>query len=100
VNVGFNDCVTLDNIIEQYGFDKAFQVYSEQQKPNGDAIATLSIKNFDKLANPKHILHKQIEVKISQLFPNHFCSRYRAIFYGDYSYAEAKRISEKNEQIL
>jgi kynurenine 3-monooxygenase len=87
VNVGFNDCVTLDGIIEQHGFGKAFEIYSERQKPNGDAIATLSIQNFDKLANPKHILFKQLEIKISQLFPNNYCSKYRAVFYGEHSYS-------------
>lgn len=52
VNVGFNDCVVLDQIIEKNGFAKAFELFDKEQKKNGDAIAELSIKNFDKLANP------------------------------------------------
>ncbi len=53
VNFAFNDCVVLDSCIEKYGFgQKAFDEYSKIQKPNGDAVATLSIQNFFKLANP------------------------------------------------
>lgn len=51
VNVGFNDCVVLDQLIEKYGFGKAFEHYDKIQKKNGDAIADLSIKNFNRLAN-------------------------------------------------
>lgn len=43
------------------------------------------------------ILSKQIEIKVSNLFPQAYCSRYRAVFYGDYTYKEAKDISDKNE---
>ena len=57
----------------------------------------MSIDNFVRLADPKMILSKQIEIKVSNLFPPAYCSRYRAVFYGDYTYKEAKDISDKNE---
>lgn len=98
--MGFNDCVVLDQIIEKVGFGKAFEAFDKEQKKNGDAIADLSIKNFDKLANPARILQKLIEIKVSRLFPNHYCSLYRAVFYGDYSYYEAQQVAVKNEKIL
>lgn len=60
----------------------------------------MSIKNFDRLANPIFLLKKLTEIKISQLFPHHYCSHYRAVFYSEHSYEEAKLISEKNEKIL
>lgn len=34
------------------------------------------------------------------MFPHHYCSRYRAVFYSDYTYSEAKEISQKNDEIL
>lgn len=43
VNVGFNDCVVLDQFVEKYGFGKAFEYYDKEQKKNGDAIAHLSM---------------------------------------------------------
>lgn len=57
VNFAFSDCVLLDNCIELHGFtSKAFDEYNRIQKPNADAAASLSLKNFDKLANPKRII--------------------------------------------
>lgn len=41
----------------------------------------MSIKNFQKLSDPKLILHKLIDVRLGQLFPNNYCSKNRAIFY-------------------
>jgi len=43
VNVGFNDCVVLDQFVEKYVFGKAFEYYDKEQKKNGDAIAHLSM---------------------------------------------------------
>jgi kynurenine 3-monooxygenase len=40
VNVGFDDCLYLDKVIDQYGFtEEAFNEYFKLQKPKADALA-------------------------------------------------------------
>ncbi|MCZ0953628.1 MAG: FAD-dependent monooxygenase, partial [Rhodospirillaceae bacterium] len=48
MNCGFEDCAELDRLIELHDHDweAIFPAYEDARKPNGDAIAELSMRNF------------------------------------------------------
>lgn len=51
VNVGMDDCFNFDKVIEKYGFsEKAFEEYFKLQKPKADALADITLDNFETLS--------------------------------------------------
>jgi kynurenine 3-monooxygenase len=65
MNCGFEDVRMLDELIDAHhgDWDKIFEEYSEQRKPDGDAILDLALQNFiemrDLVGDPK--IHPQKE---------------------------------------
>src|SRR5690606_13058302 len=74
MNAGFEDISVLDDLIVEYKNDwkTIFQEYQILRKPNADAIAELSYRNFiemsAKTASPDFLLRKKIE--------NHFAAQH------------------------
>ncbi len=66
MNAGFEDIFVLNQIIKKHDDDweTIFQEYQQERKPNADAIAELSYRNFiemsSKTADPKFLLQKKI----------------------------------------
>jgi len=106
MNAGFEDVYELDQIIEKYGDDwkKIFEEYQEQRKPNADAIAELSFRNFmemsHKTADPKFILRKKIEKKFSDLFPELWTPLYSRVTFSNKPYKEALDIGDQQAAIM
>ena len=75
MNCGFEDCAELDALIGKHDHDweQIFPAYENARKPNGDAIAELSKRNFiemsDLSGDAGFQLRKKIEAKFSKLFP-------------------------------
>ncbi|NJL11875.1 MAG: hypothetical protein HC913_01910 [Microscillaceae bacterium] len=48
MNASFEDCLVLDNILDNWEGNMAelFAEFEKQRKPNADAIANLAIENF------------------------------------------------------
>ncbi|MEP1985643.1 MAG: NAD(P)/FAD-dependent oxidoreductase, partial [Maribacter dokdonensis] len=67
MNAGFEDIYVLDQLIQEFGDDweRIFTTYQEKRKPNADAIAELSYRNFiemsSKTADANFLLQKKIE---------------------------------------
>ena len=65
MNAGFEDIFVLDEIIQEFGDDweKIFDTYQKRRKPNADAIAELSYRNFvemsSKTADANFLLHRK-----------------------------------------
>ena len=70
MNCGFEDCAALHALIAQHDHDWAaiFPAYEQARKPNGDAIAELSKRNFvemsDLSGDPSFQLQKQDRGKV------------------------------------
>ncbi len=107
MNAGFEDVFELDQIIEKLGDDdwKAiFETYQEQRKPNADAIAELSYRNFmemsQKTADPNFILRKKIEKKFSEHYPELWEPLYSRVTFSNRPYSEAMSYGEAQAQIM
>jgi len=107
MNAGFEDVFELDQIIEKLGdndWQAIFEAYQEKRKPNADAIAELSYRNFiemsSKTANPLFILQKKIEKKFSATYPDLWMPLYSRVTFSNKPYAEALNLGDKQEEIM
>ena len=107
MNCGFEDCAELHRLIElhDHDWDAIFPAYEEARKPNGDAIAELSKRNFiemsDLSGDTLFQLRKIIEAKFSQRHPDLWMPLYSMVtFSPDVPYAEALRIGDEQNRVM
>jgi len=106
MNAGFEDCVVLDRIMDQYGDDwgQVFREYQQARKPNADAIADMAVGNFvemrDLVADPKFLLRKKIEAHIHRHFPHQWNPQYAMVTFSLMPYAEARRIGQRQDKLM
>ncbi len=106
MNAGFEDIYVLDTIIEKHGDDweTIFKEYQESRKPDADAIAELSYRNFmemsAKTADPEFLLQKKIERKFAEKHPDKWLPVYWRVTFSDRPYSEALAIGDAQEAIM
>ena len=106
MNAGFEDIFELSKIIEKYGdnWEQIFSNYQETRKPNADAIAELSYRNFmemsAKTANPKFLLQKKIEKLFAEKYPDKWIPAYWRVTFSDRPYSEALSVGDAQEEIM
>jgi len=107
MNCGFEDCAELDALITKHDhdWDQIFPAYENARKPNGDAIAELSKRNFvemsDLSGDSKFQLRKMIEAKFSMRFPQLWTPLYSMVtFSPDVPYSEALRIGDEQNKVM
>ncbi|WP_425237993.1 FAD-dependent oxidoreductase [Ulvibacterium sp.] len=106
MNAGFEDIYFLDQLMGQYGDDweTIFRAYQEERKPNADAIAELSYRNFkemsSKTADPGFLLQKKIEKRFAEKHPNKWIPAYSRVTFSNKPYAEALAIGDAQEEIM
>lgn len=106
MNCSFEDVIVMDECIEKYGNDwnKIFDEYQKERKPNADAIADLAIQNYYEMADKvgdKHFLHKKfIEHELSDLYPDKFKSQYELTTFSLSPYKYALDQGKKNDILL
>jgi kynurenine 3-monooxygenase len=107
MNCGFEDCAELNALIatHNHDWDKIFPAYERARKPNGDAIAELSKRNFvemsDLSGDKRFQLRKKIEAKFSALYPELWTPLYSMVtFTPELPYAEALRIGDLQNALM
>lgn len=106
MNAGFEDISVLQEMIEKYSNDwkTIFSEYEISRKPNADAIAELSYRNFmemsSKTADPNFILQKKIEKHFSDKFPEKWIPLYSRVTFSTRPYSEALAIGDFQEKIM
>lgn len=106
MNAGFEDISVLYEMIEKYGDDweAIFSEYQKSRKPNADAIAELSYRNFlemsSKTADDKFLLQKKIEKWFSDKHPEKWIPLYSRVTFSDRPYAEALAIGDYQNAIM
>ena len=106
MNAGFEDISVLNEMIQLYGDDwKAIlSEYQKSRKPNADAIAELSYRNFmemsTKTADEKFLLQKKIEKVFSDKHPDLWIPLYSRVTFSDRPYAEALAIGDAQNGIM
>jgi kynurenine 3-monooxygenase len=107
MNAGNEDCKVLNDLLDQYGDDNWAEVltrYAAKRKPNGDAIADLSMRNFvemrDLVADPKFLLRKKIEGHLQAKHPDKWLPLYSQVKFSDIEYKEAWKEGLRHDRIM
>ncbi|MGO4920816.1 FAD-dependent oxidoreductase [Maribacter spongiicola] len=106
MNAGFEDIFVLDEIIKEFGDDweRIFSTYQKKRKPNTDAIAELSYRNFmemsSKTADTNFLLQKKIEKHFSAKHPEKWIPAYSRVTFSNRPYAEALAEGDAQENIM
>ena len=106
MNAGFEDIYMLNKIIDKHGnnWEAIFKEYQETRKPNADAIAELSYRNFmemsSKTADPKFLLQKKIEKRFAKKYPDKWIPAYSRVTFSERPYTEALAIGDAQEKIM
>jgi len=106
MNAGFEDIYSLNTIIGKHGdnWEAIFQEYQKVRKPNADAIAELSYRNFiemsSKTADTNFLLQKKIEKHFAAKHPKKWIPVYSRVTFSNRPYAEALSIGDKQEVIM
>lgn len=107
MNCGFEDCAELNRLIVEHDhdWDSIFPAYENARKPNGDAIAELSKRNFvemsDLSGDRRFQLQKKIEAKFNEAYPDLWTPLYSLVtFSPNVSYAEALRIGDEQKAVM
>ncbi|GEL10930.1 kynurenine 3-monooxygenase [Flavobacterium glycines] len=106
MNAGFEDITVLYEMMLVYGDDweKVFSEYEKSRKPNADAIAELSYRNFlemsTKTADDKFLLQKKIEKWFSDKHPDKWVPLYSRVTFSDRPYVEALAIGDFQNAIM
>ncbi|MGC6414167.1 MAG: FAD-dependent oxidoreductase [Bacteroidia bacterium] len=106
MNCSFEDCVILDQCIEEIGGDwnNILKEYQKSRKPNADAIADLAIQNFvemrDLVGLPDFLHKKSIEKKLVDALPGEYRTQYERVTFSNDPYREALLAGEKNDEFI
>jgi kynurenine 3-monooxygenase len=106
MNAGFEDITVLNSFIKQYGNDwlSIFKEYEKSRKPNADAIAELSYRNFmemsSKTADTNFLLQKKIEKHFSEKYPDKWLPLYSRVTFSYSPYSEALAIGDRQKAIM
>jgi len=106
MNAGFEDITVLNQMIEQYGNDwyAVFHEYETSRKPNADAIAELSYRNFMEMssstADANFLLRKKIEKHFSDKYPELWQPLYSMVTFSYRPYSEALALGDRQKAIM
>ncbi len=106
MNAGFEDISVLNELMNLYGDDwkTIFSEYEKSRKPNADAIAELSYRNFmemsSKTADEKFLLQKKIEKHFAEKHPEKWLPLYDRVTFSNRPYSEALAIGDFQNAIM
>lgn len=107
MNLAFEDCVLLDNIVSELDSDWAnvFARFESEQLANANAIADMALDNYvemrDTVRDPKFALRKELAFELERRLPEHFIPRYSMVmFHEDIPYLTAQRRGEVQKALL
>ncbi len=107
LNAGLEDIDVLTRIfdrVENKDWKKILQEYQDIRKPNGDAIAELSYRNFQEMseltADSMFLLRKKIETNFSKKYPELWLPLYDRVTFSEGTYLEALKIGDIQKEIM
>jgi kynurenine 3-monooxygenase len=107
MNLAFEDCVVLDEILAGGSRDwpKVFESFERRQLANANAIADMALENYvemrDTVRDPKFLLRKELAFELERRLPGKFIPRYSMVmFHDEIPYAEAQRRGAIQQALL
>tara|TARA_B100001059_G_scaffold20389_1_gene16558 strand:+ start:1104 stop:2456 length:1353 start_codon:yes stop_codon:yes gene_type:complete len=105
MNAAFQDCLVLQKHIRNSGHDvgKIVRDFSREQKPNGDAIAQLSMENFlimrDKVNSFRFRMIQKLERMLHRFMPGYVQPVYNLVSFSTTPYSDITRRQERRRQL-
>jgi kynurenine 3-monooxygenase len=99
MNLAFEDCVVLDQVLENPAVDwrTVFEVFETEQRANANAIADMALDNYvemrDRVRDPKYLLRRDLSFELERRLPKRFIPRYSMVMFHDeipYAVAQAR----------
>lgn len=107
MNLAFEDCVMLDQILDEpdLPWDEVFTRFESEQVANANAIADMALENYvemrDTVRNPKYVLQKELAFELERRLPDQFIPRYSMVmFHAEIPYATARERGDIQSVIL
>jgi kynurenine 3-monooxygenase len=107
MNLAFEDCVVLDEILAGGSRDwpNVFETFERRQLANANAIADMALENYvemrDTVRDPKFLLRKELAFELERRLPGKFIPRYSMVmFHDEIPYAEAQRRGAIQQALL
>lgn len=106
MNSAFEDCRILNSLLDEYqdDWDKVMPAFYHSRKPNTDAVARMSMDNFQEIQtnirNHDFNLKKQLEHRLMQRYPQQYISKHVLVMFSNISYAQALTIGEAQTEFL
>jgi len=107
MNLAFEDCVLLDQILDEQelSWAEVFARFESGQVANANAIADMALENYiemrDTVRNPKHILQKELAFELERRLPSRFIPRYSMVmFHAEIPYETAQQRGNIQAQLL
>src|SRR6266436_1018566 len=106
MNAAFEDCVVLDECLEQFpdNRERAFAEYFRRRKENADALADLAIGNFiemrDKTASKTFRAKKKLDHALEAALPGIYLPLYTMVTFTRIPYAQAAQRAQIQDALL
>src|SRR5437762_5176630 len=106
MNAAFEDCVVLDECLEEFPEDRerAFAEYFSRRKVNADALADLAIGNFiemrDKTASKTFRAKKKLDHALEAALPGIYLPLYTMVTFTRIPYAKAAQRARRQDSII
>jgi len=106
LNCSFEDCTVLLELLDRYGenWPVVFRDFEVARKVNTDAIADMAVENFvemrDKVADPRFLFKKKVELALEARFPGLFVPKYAMVTFHRVPYSVAASRGRIQNRIL
>jgi len=107
MNLAFEDCVVLDNVLQGFSGDwaTAFGEFESRQLANANAIADMALENYvemrDTVRDPGHLLRKKLSFELERRLPKQFVPQYSMVmFHDEIPYAVAQQRGAVQQRLL
>jgi len=106
MNCAFEDCTVFLELLDRHGpnWAKLFQEFEQGRKPNTDAIADMALENFiemrDRVADPRFLFRKKVELALEAKYPRHFVPKYAMVTFHRVPYSVAFSRGKIQDRLL
>ncbi len=106
MNSGFEDCVILDDMMDEHAEDwtTIFESFGASRPDDADGIAELALRNFiemrDLVGDPQFLLRQKIAAWLGQQFPDRFVPLYSLVTFSAMPYSEALREAYAQDRLF
>lgn len=107
MNAAFEDCFHLDRMLDRYnseGLEELLARFSDERKPNADAISELAMQNFvemrSSVATQRFRARKKVERLAQALFPNRYVPLYSMVSFTNIPYAAALERARRQDEAI